>query len=56
MKKQRLSLKDRKVNSEVMASDTDTLDMYFVAIYVCVGGIAYFLFTLLKSFITQGVV
>lgn len=58
--KNRTGLKDRvsrnkSVGNEEVADDT-ALDMYFIAIYICVGGVAYFLFTLLKSFITQGVV
>lgn len=52
------SVKGRNVKgTEVGEVVEDTaLDMYFIAIYICVGGVAYFLFTLLKSFITQGVV
>lgn len=55
----RISLKERIPSSQTVEStevNNDSLDMYFIAVYVCVGGVAYFLLTLLKSFITQGVV
>ncbi len=55
----RISLKERVPSSQTVESaevDDNALDMYFIAVYVCVGGVAYFLLTLLKSFITQGVV
>lgn len=35
--------------------DEDRLDLYFLAGWLCVGGIAYFAFVVLKGFIAQGV-
>ena len=58
-RKQSRSIKDfrehRLHRSRDTEEDDDKLDLFFLAGWLCIGGISYFVFAVLKGFIVQGV-